>query len=221
MAFHTAQTRVPLHGPAHATNRRTQGPHSAAQTPSTEVVRLGFVKRLWLCAFYGLGTWLGFCGPWYGQLFWFGALFAPHLVHDFAHQHSAHLLAWGDAKSPARNNKYFPAKNCTTRFFGRKPNFEQVIMLTSCLVHAIQLRPVGQSLRHIRLSADQTSQPRRDDFRWSSRAFARRNTPACAHTRRGFPHWARYGGGVGFGYSPRYAPAKHDKTLGYLLRLLN
>lgn len=50
--------RAPPHGPANMTDQRTQGPHSVWQTPSAEVVGLGFTEwaRLGVSTRLGLGT---------------------------------------------------------------------------------------------------------------------------------------------------------------------
>lgn len=70
-------------------------------TPSAEVVGLRFVERLGSGALLGLAAWLCLGGARYGQLFWLGMPLSTSFAHDLDHQHVAHLLAWGDAKSPA------------------------------------------------------------------------------------------------------------------------
>ena len=70
-------------------------------TPSAEVVGLGVVEWLGFRLRLGLGMWLGFGLLRDGQRLWLWVMSPYRLAHHFAHQHIAHLLTWGDAKSPA------------------------------------------------------------------------------------------------------------------------
>lgn len=117
---HTAQNRaysvntsVLLHGLLSKRGRRLQGAHTVSATPSAEIVRLRFVERAGLRALLGLGTWLWLCLLWSGQRLRLRVLLEPRLPHHFAHQHLWLPHGWGDAKSPERFDKYFPARYCT------------------------------------------------------------------------------------------------------------
>jgi len=110
----------------------------------TEFIRLGFVERLRLGTLLRLWTWFRFRRTRYRQRLGLGMLVAPGLSHDLAHQHGARPQRSGDAKSPGRFDKYFPAKNCAPRFLGCKTHFKQTIMLASDLAYATRLQPVGQ-----------------------------------------------------------------------------
>ena len=99
-AAYSVNPRAPLHGPANTTGRRTQGPYSVQQTPSAELVWLGFVERAWFGARRWLRTRLGFRLLRNRQLFWLGMPLSTSFAHDLDHQHGAHPSKWGDAKSP-------------------------------------------------------------------------------------------------------------------------
>jgi hypothetical protein len=100
-ATYSVNTGALLRGPANSTNRGAQGPYSASQTPSAEVVCLWFIERTGLWARLGLGTCLALALLGDGQLLGLGVLLAPGLAHHVAHQHLAHHAIWDDAKSPA------------------------------------------------------------------------------------------------------------------------
>jgi|GEM_PF-3886510 len=143
-AAYSANARALLHGAYNIFNPRAQGAHRSSQASSTEFIRLGFVERLRLGTLLRLWTWFRFRRTRYRQRLGFGMLLAPGLSHDLAHQHGARPQRSGDAKSPGRFDKYFPAKNCAPRFLGCKTHFKQTIMLASDLAYATRLQPVGQ-----------------------------------------------------------------------------
>lgn len=152
------------------------------RTPSAEVVGLGFVERRGFGSLLGLVTWFGFRLRGDRQLLGRGVLFAPSLPHHLAHQHSADLQKWGDAKSSAWFDKYLATKFRSWEFAEQRTNFGQSITLTSFQVHATPLQHGGQWLGHRAPSADQIALPVEYGRHHRLIADGRGSDPTCGNT---------------------------------------